>query len=337
MRRLITFSFFIIIASFIACQQNNLSDYIYIEGFTQGTTYYIAYQDNKNRNYQSKISSILKKINKSFSTYIPNSVISKINKGSKPVKVNENFKAVFNKAIEISEKTRGAFDITIAPLVNAWGFGVTDRIKTDSAVVDSLLQFVGINKVKLENNRIIKENNQVMLDMNAIAQGFTADLIAEFLFKKGINNYLVEIGGEVNARGKKLNGDLWKIGIDKPIENSNQFNRQLQTVLQLSNRSLATSGNYRKFYVENGVKYAHSINPETGFPVKHNLLSVTVIAEDCMTADAFATAFMVMGMQKSKDYVNNDPELEAYFIFSNDSGDFEVYYTEGISQMIIEN
>ena len=337
MRNLIRLSFLIISVVFVSCQPKSKNDYIFIEGFTQGTTYHITYQDDKNRNYQAKIRSILKKVDKSFSTYLNNSLISKINKGSKPVKVNEYFISVFNKAVEISKKTEGAFDITIAPLVNAWGFGASEKIEMDSTMVDSLLQFVGINNIKLENKRIVKSNNKVMLDMNAIAQGFAVDLIAEFLLNKGIINYLVEIGGEVNAKGKKLNGDLWKIGIDKPIDNSNELNRQLQTVLQLSDRSLATSGNYRKFYEEDGIKYAHSINPETGYPVKHNLLSVTVMAEDCMTADAYATAFMVMGLEKSKKYVESDPGLEAYFIFLNDIGDFDVYYTQGISQLIIEN
>jgi len=330
---MIAFFFFIV----LACNQQEKSEYIFIEGFTQGTSYHITYKTNKKRNFKKEIESIFTNIDSNFSLYVPSSVISRINKNDTSVIVDDFFKTVFNRAIEIAQITRAAFDITVAPLVNAWGFGFTEKLKVDSLLIDSLLQFVGIEKVKLVENKIIKENERVMLDLNAIAQGYSVDVVSDFLEKKRIHNYLVEVGGEVKTKGKNRNGENWRIGIDKPIENTNEFTRELQTVLQLSNKSLATSGSYRRFYEENGVKFSHTIDPKTGYPVKHSLLSVTVIANDCMTADAYATAFMVLGLDESIKIVDKNNEMEAYFIFSDEEEEFKTYFTRGISKLIIVN
>lgn len=338
----------------LSCSQHSKNEYFFISGFTQGTTYHITYQFKEHKTLKPEIDSILNQIDLSLSIYNPSSVISRINKNDTSVVCDEYFKNVFNKSIEIAEKTNGAFDITIAPVVNAWGFGSENKKDIDSALIDSLLQFVGYQRVKLNNNKITKPHPNIKLDANAIAQGYSADVIAGFLEKRQISNYLVEIGGEVKAKGKNKNNEYWRIGIDKPVEKSTEQNRELQTIIQLNNKSLATSGNYRKFFEENGVKYSHTINPKTGYPVKHNLLSVTVITDDCITADAYATAFMVLGLDESMRIVKNNPELEAYFICSpceiaphpdlsgisqgsGKNGEYQVYYTEGIKKLILEN
>jgi thiamine biosynthesis lipoprotein len=263
-------------------------------------------------------------------------VISRINNNDKDVKVDSLFRKVFNKAKEVNELSDGAFDITVGPIVNAWGFGPELRVKIDSALIDSLIQFVGMNKVRIEKERVIKSDPGVKLDVNAIAQGYSVDIIAGFLSDKGIKNYLVEIGGEISAVGTKKKGTPWKVGVDKPYDNNYIPGQDLQVILAMKDNSMATSGNYRKFFEENGVKYSHSIDPKTGYPVRHNLLSVTVTAPDCMSADAFATAFIIMGMEKSIKLVKKLDGIEAYFIYSDDKGDFFTEFTDGFREIIIE-
>jgi thiamine biosynthesis lipoprotein len=202
-------------------------------------------------------------------------------------------------------------------------------------LIYNLLDLVGMEKVVIRNNKLIKQSPGIKLDFNAIAQGFSVDLICDFLNKQGIENYLVEIGGEVSTKGVNKNGVLWRIGIDKPIE-SNLSVRELQAIVQLKDMAIATSGNYRKFYEENGVKYSHTINPKTGYPERTNLLSATVLTKECIIADAFATAFMVMGLEKSYNFVKNNPELEAFFIYADENGDFQVKATDGFKKLILE-
>jgi thiamine biosynthesis lipoprotein len=311
-------------------------EYIKLAGFTQGTSYHITYESRKGENLQEEIDTLLADFDKTFSIYLPGSVISRINRNDPDVIVNEHFVKVFNKAYEIYKSTQGAFDITVAPLVNAWGFGFTQAANVDSLMIDSLLQYVGMDKVELEGNKIRKKYKEIMLDCNAIAQGYAVDFIADYLDHKGIKNYLVEIGGEINTRGVNEKGIIWRIGIDKPIENSMIPGKNLQAVIQLHNRSLATSGNYRKFYEKDGVKYAHSIDPKTGYPVLSNLLSATVLAEVCMTADAYATAFMVMGLEKTKEFLLKHNELEAYLIYSDDQGNYRVFITDDLKKGIVD-
>ncbi len=308
---------------------------ISIEGKAQGTTWHITLLSDNHTNYKEAIDSILKKIDSSLSTYVPTSVISRINQNDTGVIVDDYFMEVFNKSMEVSDNTNGLFDITVAPVINAWGFGFSKKAAVDSTLVDSLLDFVGYKMVRLEGKKLVKEKPGVMLDFNAIAQGYTVDVLAAYLESKGIHNYLVELGGEVKTSGKKNNKN-WTVGIDQPNEN-NTDGRPLQAIIQLNGKGLATSGNYRKFYVENGKKYAHIIDPYTGYPSKHNLLSATVIADDCMTADAYATAFMVMGPEKSIRFLSGHPELhlEVFFIF-DENGTWKTYASETLKALVEE-
>src|SRR5690606_10116533 len=290
--------FFIFMISILFTQCNgDKENTIQFSGEAQGTTYQITYLTESAENYQEQIDSIFNVIDLSLSTYVPSSIISLINKDSMVV-ADHHFINVFNAAKEISGKTNGYFDVTVGPLINAWGFGNSKKENVDSSLVDSLLKNIGYELVQLEENRIVKINSGSMLDFNAIAQGYTVDVLANFLEEKNIQNYLIELGGEVKAKGRKKNEELWTVGIDQPNEEPTE-GRPLQAIIQLENRALATSGNYRKYYVENGQKYSHIIDPHTGYPAKNNLLSATVIALDCMRADAYATAFMVMGLEKS--------------------------------------
>ncbi len=311
-------------------------EYFKLAGFTQGTSYHITYESKDSINLQHEIDSILSDFDRSFSTYLTSSIISRINNNDPDVAVNEHFIKVFNRAYEINKATDGIFDITVAPLVNAWGFGFTEKADIDSAMIDSLLQYVGMDKVMLEDRKILKKHNEIMLDCNAIAQGYAVDVIADYFDRKGIKNYLVEIGGEINARGINERGNVWLIGLDKPVEGNVMPGMFLQAKIRLKNSSLATSGNYRKFYEKDGIKYAHSINPKTGYPVLKKLLSATVIAEDCMTADAYATAFMVMGLEKTKEFLREHKGLEAYLIYSDDKGEYQVFATAGMRRNIME-
>lgn len=319
---------------FFSCNQHDRT--IYVRGEAQGTTYNITYSAPEKTNYKNEIDSLFKAVDQSLSTYVPGSIISRINRNDTGVVADKYFIDVFRKAQEISQQTNGAFDVTVAPIVNAWGFGFTKRARIDSATIDSLLRFVGYQKIKLEGGAIVKTNPGMMLDFNAIAQGYTVDLLSSFLESKGINNYLVELGGEVRTKGKKNNGEDWKIGIDQPNETYTD-GRPLKAIVSLKNKALATSGNYRKFYVENGRKYAHIIDPHTGYPAKHNLLSATVIANDCMTADAFATAFMVMGLEKAKQFLSKDKQLglEVFFIY-DEQGTWKTYTSETLKERIEE-
>jgi thiamine biosynthesis lipoprotein len=244
------------------------------------------------------------------------------------VKVDDHFSTVFKKSIEVSEKTAGLFDITVAPLVNAYGFGFTKKKTVNQKGIDSLLKFIGYKNVKLVADTISKAFPQVMLDFNAIAQGYTVDVLASFLENKGIDNYLIELGGEIRAKGKKIDGNTWSVGIEQPNEDPN-IGTALHTRIRLTDQSLATSGNYKEFYVEDGKKYTHIINPLTGNPAKNNLLSVSVVAGDCMTADAYATAFMVMGLDKAKQFLadNKEVHLEVLFIY-DDLGRWKTYISD---------
>ncbi len=308
---------------------------IMIEGNAQGTTYHISYIAPDNKNYKRDIDSILKIIDLSMSTWVPNSIISKINDNDKNISVDNYFAEVFKKSIEVSEKTNGYFDITIAPLVNFWGFGATPKKTIDKSKIDSLVQLVNYKMLKLEGNKIIKQNPKIQIDFNAIAQGYSVDILANYLENKGINNYLVELGGELKTKGRK-GDENWKIGIDTPNEKPTAEN-PLKAIIILDNKALATSGNYRKFYEENGQKFSHIINPKTGYPARQNLLSATVIANDCITADAYATAFMVMGLEQSKVFLekNKELKLEVYFIY-NDKGIWKTYISEGLKKSLQE-
>lgn len=307
-----------------------------ISGDTQGTRYNITYEDKAGRNLQPKIDQLLHKFDLSLSSYIDESIISKVNNNVEDVRLDRYFRTVFNKSEEIYHLTDGAFDITVASYVNAWGFGPQKGITVDSMAIDSIKPFVGMHNIELIGGNLKKSHPNVKVDVNAIAQGYSVDVVAEFLERKGINNYLIEIGGELLAKGVNKKGQKWKIGIDKPIDDNFATGQNLQAIIEISGKALATSGNYRKFYEKDGVKYVHSINPKTGYPVKSRLLSTTVIATDCMTADAFATAFMVMGLERSIMFLSHHKEIDAYLVYSDDKGNFRTFMTPGLKDSVIQ-
>ena len=313
MRRLsfLTVSLFLL----IGCNRE-INTTIKIAGTAQGTTYHITYLAGVESNYRESIDSIFSLIDQSLSTYVPGSIISRINKNDSTVIADEYFTEVFNKSMEVSANTNGLFDITVAPIINAYGFGFTKKEKVTASLIDSLLPFIGYKKVNLVNKKIQKESPKIMLDFNAIAQGYTVDVLAKFLESKAVSNYLVEVGGELRVKGKNLGDSIWTVGIEQPIEDPTN-GTSLNIKIKLKDKALATSGNYKKFYVEDGKKYSHIINPFTGYPAKNNLLSATVIADDCMTADAYATSFMIMGLEKSKQFLSEhkDLKLEVILIY----------------------
>ena len=320
----------------LAACQTKKSEYLKITGFAQGTNYHITYENSNHEDYSADIDSILKAFDKSCSIYDSTSIISRINNNDPSVEADDWFIDVFNKSVEVNASSGGAFDITVGPVVNAWGFGSSPVLKHDTAYIDSLLQFVGMEKVKLENRKIIKKFQGVKLDVNALAQGYSTDIVCNFFNSKGIRNYIVEIGGEVRGKGTNPRNQFWHVGIDKPSEENSAPDEKLQAIIGINNKSLSTSGNYRAFYVENGVKYAHTIDPKTGFPARNTLLSATVVCDDCITADAYATSFMVVGVEKSKEMLSKLKGVEVYFVYSNPQGEYEVYFSEGMKKMIVE-
>ena len=303
------------------------------EGLVFGTIYKITYQHESD--LQNDIKDALMEVDNSLSPYNKNSIITRINH-NQDTTLNEHFIHVFELAQKISAETEGAFDITVAPLVNAWGFGFKHSINIEQNVIDSLRQFVGYQKIKLENGKAVKEDERLMLDCSAIAKGYGVDRVAQLLDKKGVQHYMVDIGGEVVLKGKNPHMKKWQIGINKPVEDSLSVNQDLQTILEVSGIGMATSGNYRKFYYKDGKRYAHTIDPRLGTPVQHNILSATVIAKDCTTADAYATAFMVMGLEKAKAFCEEHPELNAYFICDGEGDNYEIYYTPGMEKYMIK-
>jgi len=316
-----------------ACNQKPKPNYINFGGFTQGTTYSITYESIDSINYQTEIEILLANFDTSLTTYNKLSLISQINYNQS--NLTDNYiQIVFKKAEEVYIQSNESFDITVAPLVNAWGFGFKNNEEITNAKIDSILEFVGFDKVSLNDSVIVKNDPRIMLDVNAIAQGYSVDVVADFLESKDVINYLVEIGGEVKAKGINKKGKVWRIGIDKPVDNNNLPGQNLKAIVELSNKSLATSGNYRKFYKRDGIKYSHTINPKNGYPVTHSLLSATVIADDCMTADAYATAFMVMGLEKALILVENLDNIEALFIYNDENGKYQVKATEAMKEIL---
>lgn len=319
-----------------ACSTKHKANFIFNEGTIYGTVYHIIYESPNGEDLKEELVKEMHRFDNSLSTFNSKSTISRINKNDANVTVDPFFRRCFERAMEISEKTNGAFDITVAPLVNAWGFGFKHKEQITQTLIDSLLATVDYRKVHLEGDKIRKENPATMLDASAIAKGLSVDVVAEYLRKAGISNFMVEIGGEVVTNGVNREGHTWRIGINKPREDAFFEAQDLQAVVKLKNKALATSGNYRNFYVEGGKKFAHTIDPKSGYPVQHSLLSATVLANDCMTADAFATAFMVLGLEEAQKIVAALPELEAYFIYANANGENEIAYSNGFGTMLAE-
>ena len=304
-------------------------EYKTIDGFAQGTTFHIAYSPDIPDSLESFVNEILNRIDTSLSVYNDSSIISKLNRGES-VEMDSLFINVFNRSKEIYEISNGAFDISGAPLFDAWGFGFKNKIHVTQRDIDSILTFVGMDKVKIENGVLVKRDKRLSLNANAIAQGYSSDVIAGEFDKLGIKNYLIEVGGEIYCKGVNSKGKNWTIGIDKPIDGNMIKGENLQDRLSLTGKGLATSGNYRKFYEEGGEKYSHTIDPKTGYPVKHSLLSATVIADDAMTADALATFFMVVGLDKTKEFLGKNTGIDAYLVYA-DGEKFKVYKTKGVN------
>ncbi len=303
------------------------------EGSVFGTFYHITYQSGKP--LQDGIDNTLKEVDASLSPFNKESVITAINNNTS-TETNSMFVEVFTLAQEVSKETNGAFDITVAPLVNLWGFGFKNMDNVSQAKVDSLLPYVGYQKVALINGKIRKDCPETMLDCSAIAKGYGVDAVGKYLESEGISNYMVEIGGEVRVRGFNPRGELWHVGINTPNDDPANISNDIEQVLQITQLAMATSGNYRNYYEKDGKKYAHTIDPHTGYPVQHSILSSTVLATDCATADAYATAFMVLGMDEAKKVLARHPELMAFFIYSDKNGEMKEWMTEGIEKLVMK-
>lgn len=293
-------------------------EYYKENGIIFNTYFKIKYEAD--RSMREKIDSELSKFSLSLNPFHPNSVISKVNR-NEDVAVDAWFARVFNKAVEVSEKTDGFFDITCAPLINLWGFGFSRMDSISPAMVDSIREFVGYKKVKLVGKKVVKDDPRLLLNCSAIAKGFACDVIAEMFESEGIENYMVDIGGEVVMKGKNDKGEYWIIGINKPEDDSTGTTEEVEKIIQLRRKGgIATSGNYRNFYMKDGKKFAHTINPHTGYPAEQSILSATVIADDCMTADAYATAFMAMGLDSARHIGASTPGIDYFLIYAGENG-----------------
>jgi thiamine biosynthesis lipoprotein len=317
-------------STWIIVRHQRAVPYETIGGTVFGTFYKIVCQCDAN--LRDTIEGALRRVDFSLSPFNKASTISAVNR-NEAVVVDSMFAHVFRRSMEVSRATHGAFDITVAPLVNAWGFGFKESLFPDSTMVDSLLQFTGYTKVTLsEAGHVVKQDPRIQLNCSAIAKGYGVDVVAQLLRDSGVDNFMVDIGGEVAVHGKNQRGEPWNIGINKPIDNPIADNSELQITLRINQGAIATSGNYRYFYYKEGKKYAHTIDPATGYPVQHSLLSATVIAHNCMTADAYATAFMVLGVEKARKIVEAHPELEVYFIYADEKGENRTYASPGMKR-----
>ncbi|QMU66758.1 MAG: FAD:protein FMN transferase [Flavobacteriaceae bacterium] len=294
-----------------------------LRGSVFGTTYSIIYYSTTN--YEIEIDNLFTKVNTSLSTYMYTSDISRINRGEKNIIADSLFKEVFQKSARIYKETDGYFDPTVGILVNAWGFGPKKPLNNiDTAKISDLMKFVGFNKVRIENDTVVKKYKEIYFDFNSIAKGYGIDIVGRFLESKGIKNYMVEIGGEVRVRGMKPGSQLWKVEIENP---NTDGSRNAYTRLELTDKTVASSGNYRKYRItEDGQKYVHTINPKTGYATESNLLAATVITGlDCADADAYATAFMAMGLEKTTAFLERKPALKVILIYVDDKGTLKAW------------
>lgn len=305
------------------------------EGRIFGTTYHIKYAST--HDLSNDIEAVLHQVDASLSMFNDSSTLSRFNRGEE-IGEDPLFEEVVMLGLKVSEETEGAFDMTVAPLVNAWGFGFKNKDNVTPKQVDSLRSFVGYKLLKVEkkNKRLFlgRADERVTLDCGAIAKGYGVQSVAKMLSEKGCTNYMVEIGGEVVVKGENPEGKHWTLGINKPVDDSTHINNELQEIIRLTDCGIATSGNYRNFYYKGGKKYAHTINPATGYPVEHSLLSATVIHKSCTLADAYATSFMVMGLDAAKDFISKHQDIEAYLIYSAADGKLQTWQSNGFSKFI---
>jgi thiamine biosynthesis lipoprotein len=327
------FSFLVFLLLSVSVWSQSKHTYL-MEGFAQGTTYHITYIDSSDKfsNLQDEIDSILTDFDFSVSTYNTNSLISKINSNQYYDTLDYYFTRCFTEGKKIWKATKGAFDPTVYPLVNSWGFGPKKQDNRTAEQIDSILQFVGFELIELKNGKICKKDPRVALDFNAFAQGFSVDVVSNYLKSKNIYSFIAEIGGELYAQGHKEDGTNWIIGIEEPIDNKETTN-PLTILVQIDGVAVATSGNYRRYFIENGIKYAHHIDPKTGYPSKNNLLSASVFSKECISADATATGLLVMGLKRAKQFLKKHKEIEAFLIYSDDNGMYQTFETEGFKRL----
>jgi len=308
--------------------------YIHNEGETQGTTYSATYQQPDGIDLKSKIENKLHEFDLSLSSYNPKSVISRINNNDTTVKTDLYFETMFYAAQEAAKRTNGAIDITVGPLVKAWGFAFGNSGHSKLPDVSEFLPYVGYQKIHIKNHKLIKDDPRIMIDDNSIAQGYSSDVIAELLKENGCKNYLIEIGGEVVCKGLNSKGEKWQIGINKAIDDSTNLNNDIQTIIHITDCAVTTAGDYRKFFIKNGKKYSHIINPHTGYPVDNTLLSVTVVAPTGIMADAYDTPFMVIGVDSCLKVCKSIPGMDCYLIYLDKNGKSKVTYTEGFKKYL---
>ncbi len=327
----VPFLVLLIVGTVLIIRQQQNMPYQKYSDFVFGTTFSVTYQCDSDLSHSIKDE--LMKVDFSLSPFNEKSVITAIN-NNQEVTPDKMFMDVFTLAMEVSRETEGAFDITVAPLVNAWGFGFKNGGKPTTQQVDSLRRIIGYQKVSVVNGKIHKQDPRMMLDCSAIAKGYGTDVVARFLRSRGVNNYMVEVGGEIVTKGVNPDRLPWKVGVIKPDDDSLNVSHELQTVLNVTDIAMATSGNYRRFYYKNGKKYAHTIDPKTGYPVQHNILSATVLAKTCAQADAYATSFMVLGLDGAKKILERHPELMAYFIYDDGQGKNAVWFSPSLKDKI---
>ncbi|MCT4614007.1 MAG: FAD:protein FMN transferase [Marinifilaceae bacterium] len=316
---------------FFSCKSKNEKYYKH-RGQVFGTFYSIIYESN-NKDLFDEIQEKFKEYDYSLSNYNKESVVSKINTNESN-HTDKYLRYMLKLSKEISKNTDGAFDITVAPLVNAWGFGFKTSEFPDSTAIDSMKTFVGFEKIQLIDSIVKKDDSRVIIDLSAIAKGYACDVIADLLEDHKIDNYMIEIGGEIRCKGKSSKNKNWRIGIDKPFDDKTGLNHGIEAIVKMNSGAMATSGNYRQFYYKDGKKYSHTIDPVSGYPVSHNLLSTTVVANNCATADAYATAFMVMGKDKVINFLKSNKEINALLIYENNEGKLSTYISEGMKNMI---
>jgi len=322
-----------IIAALASCNQHS-SKKIVLQGEAQGSYYAITYYDEQGHNFQQEIDSIFHAVDVSVNLWVDTSVISKVNRNEE-VKLDSIFVDNFRIAQEAASLSDGYFDPTISPIVAAWGFSYKHGDTITPQLIDSLKQLVDYRNIRIEDGKVVKANPAMTLDFNAIAQGYTSDLIASFLDSRGIKNYLVDTGGEIMARGEKPNGQPWIVGIEKPADNWDS-EQVVHTRIALRDKGLVTSGSTRKYVERNGKRYSHCIDPKTGYPVEHNVLSVTVLAENSVWADALASICMVMGMEKSLPLIESMNGVEAYYIYVNEQNALETFATDGFAKLVVD-
>lgn len=321
---------FAIVATFFMSFSSKTKNKIVLNGFAQGTTWQIIYYSSNSTIHKHQVDSILLVIDQSMSLYKPGSLINKFNSSTRGIEIDNHLKNVLKKSIEINKKTKGAFDITVKSLVQAWGFGINkNKESPNQKHIDSLLACIGADKIILKGDSLLKTKNCVEIDLNGIAQGYSVDVIALFLEENGISDYLVELGGELRVKGEKSDGELFKVGIESPDNNMTAFKK----VIAIESGAITTSGNYRNFKIAGDKKLSHLIDTKSGYPIANEMISVSVWAKDAITADGYDNAFMSMGLKKSIAFINTQKDTEAYFIYFDKYGNVSNCATKGFNKL----